>query len=308
MVPTLGRMREHGTVVFTKRAALIATGAVAVAAVATVVVVLSVRPPAAPAASTSTPTVTRTASPTPTPTPTGPAADTAVYDTSALPRDDVFAVIPALAVDADPQGAFTGLGARAIAAAVPVFAAPGTPPVAALYRDASYGGETVPVIDREQNWVQVLLTGRQALPSAGDPAQVTGWLRVADVQLAPLPDEVVVSLTDRTIDIVRAGQAQRIATDFASGAAQTPTPTGRAFVMMVRAVPGFSYTRGHPIVYLSVQSPALDGFDGANVAVAAFHYHDDHSGDISNGCIRLDAAAIDALAVVPPGTPVVIRR
>jgi len=41
--------------------------------------------------------------------------------------------------------------------------------------------------------------------------------------------------------------------------------------------------------------------------VTAFHYHDSHSGQISNGCLRLDAAAIDRLAQLPAGTPVFIR-
>ncbi len=77
---------------------------------------------------------------------------------------------------------------------------------------------------------------------------------------------------------------------------------------MTKAVaPQFTYTRGNPIVYLSVQSPTLDGFDGANVAITAFHYHDWRSGQISNGCIRLDAAPIAKLAELPLGTPVYIR-
>ena len=82
---------------------------------------------------------------------------------------------------------------------------------------------------------------------------------------------------------------------------------GRAFIMLTRVVPEFQYTRGHPLVYLSVQSPTLDGFGGAAVAVTAFHYHDQRSGAISNGCIRVDPAAIDQLAQLPLGTPVIVR-
>jgi hypothetical protein len=59
-------------------------------------------------------------------------------------------------------------------------------------------------------------------------------------------------------------------------------------------------------VYLGVQSPTLAGFSGAAVAVTAFHYHDARSGPISNGCLRLDAAAIDRLAQLPLGTPVIV--
>jgi hypothetical protein len=77
--------------------------------------------------------------------------------------------------------------------------------------------------------------------------------------------------------------------------------------MMTRTV-DLAYTRGVPIVYLSVQSPTLDGFDGQAVAVTAFHYHDVRSGAISNGCIRLDADAMRRLAELPAGTPVHVRE
>jgi len=116
-----------------------------------------------------------------------------------------------------------------------------------------------------------------------------------------------VSISARTIDIVRAGVPQRVATDFGWGTAETPTPLGRTFIMTSAVVPGYEYTRGHPIVYLGVQSPTMDGFGGAEVAVTAFHYHDDRSGAISNGCIRVDSGAIARLAELPLGTPVVIR-
>ena len=70
--------------------------------------------------------------------------------------------------------------------------------------------------------------------------------------------------------------------------------------------PSFGYTRGHPLVYLGVQSPTLDGFGGAAVAVTAFHYHDARSGAISNGCLRLGPEAIDRLAQLPLGTAVYV--
>ncbi|HWV49835.1 MAG TPA: L,D-transpeptidase, partial [Microbacterium sp.] len=170
-----------------------------------------------------------------------------------------------------------------------------------------YGGTTVPVIERQQHWVRVLLTGRQSLPSAGDSGQVTGWLRAQDVEFGTTDSRIEVDLSDRTVDIVSAAGTERVATDFASGREDTPTPIGRSFVMLVETV-SFAYTRGHPMVYLSVQSPTIDDFDESDAAVTAFHYHDDRTGAISNGCIRLDPAAIDRLALLPVGTPVIIRE
>ncbi|MFG6493593.1 L,D-transpeptidase [Microbacterium sp. P03] len=288
--------------------------AFAAAVVVVIALVVALIPRSAPASApmeTATPASTATPSaeptPTPTPTPTGPPANTAVYDLGTLPKIDVFTVLAALPVDADPFGAFAGFTARAVAVGAPVFADPSGQPVGYLPRDDPYDGTTVPVITRDANWVQVLLTGREAVPSQGNPSQVTGWLRVADVELAPVVTSVEVSLSARTIDIVTNGVPERIADDFGSGADATPTPTGRAFLMMTRVEPSFWYTRGHPLVYLSVQSRTLDGFGGADVAVTAFHYHDDRSGSISNGCIRVDPGAITRLAELPVGTPVVIR-
>ena len=216
-------------------------------------------------------------------------------------------MIPGLPVDDD---AFTApLGEHAVARGIgaPVWADPAGEPVAYLPHEFPYDGTAVPVVAEQEHWVKVLLTGRQAVPSQGDPAQVAGWMRRSDVDLAPTDASVVVSISGRTIDIVRGGVAERVATDFGWGADRTPTPLGRAFIMTTRVVPEYAYTRGHPIVYLSVQSPTLDGFGGAEVAVAAFHYHDDRSGPISNGCLRVDPTAITELAELPLGTPVIIN-
>lgn len=282
-------------------ATLVAVGGIAVW-------VAAEQPDGAAPAATPAPIASALPTASATPTPSGFPANTAGYDLSGLPQVDVYAVIGALPVDADPGGSFTGELARANAERIPVFADPTGEPVAALPRDHFYDGTTVPVIQRQEHWVQVLLTGRSALPSTGDPGQITGWLRVQDVELTATDATIEVDLAARTIDIAhRDGTRERVADDYGWGAEETPTPTGRSFVMMVRTEPSLTYTRGHPLVYLSVQSPTLDGFGGAPVAVTAFHYHDARSGAISNGCLRLGPEAIDRLAQLPVGTPVVIR-
>lgn len=259
---------------------------------------------------TVTPTVTEESTPTPTPsaTPTGFAANTKSYDVTTLPQVSVFAVMKELPVDDESTLTFEGETALATGIGAPVFADPEGEPVAYIPREFPYDGTTLPVIERQTNWVRVLLTGRQALPSEGDASQVSGWLRVQDVELAPTNVVVNVDISDRTLEIVRDGEVELVANDFGWGLDATPTPVGRTFIMTTRVVEEFWYTRGHPIVYLAVQSPTLDGFGGAEVAITAFHYHDQHSGSISNGCIRLDADAIDTLAELPAGTPVVIQQ
>jgi lipoprotein-anchoring transpeptidase ErfK/SrfK len=270
------------------------------------------RPAGEPASApviTPTPTVTPTPTPTltPTPTPAGFPANTAAYDVTSRPQVNVSAVIPDLPIDDDAFGTFTGDEAVARGIGAPVFADPLGKPVAYLPSEFPYDGTTVPVVERQDHWVKVLLTGRHAVPSRGDSAQVAGWLRMQDVELSASDVYVDVSISHRAIDIVRNGVRERIANDFAWGRPDTPTPLGRAFIMTRAVAPEFAYTRGHPIIYLSVQSPTLDGFNGADVAITAFHYHDWHSGQISNGCIRLTPEPIAKLAGLPFGTPVYIR-
>ena len=116
-----------------------------------------------------------------------------------------------------------------------------------------------------------------------------------------------VHLAAHTIDIVSATGIERVASGFAWGKPSTPTPVGRTFVMLTKVEPAFAYTEGHPLVYLGVQSPAMAGFDGGEVAVTAFHYYRERSGATSFGCIYLDGPATDRLAQLAAGTPVIIH-
>ena len=290
------------------------TALAAVGGVALVIAALTLGPDA-------TATATRTALPTglttstgsagaqPSITPTverGAPANTTAYDTASLPQIDVWTVNPALPVDDDPFGAVTGELAQPVSAA-PIFADPTGQPIGYLPREAAYGGTIVPVVVHDSHWVKVLLAGRQGLPPEGSAAQAVGWLRVADVELTRAESFVEVHLEARTIDIVTAAGRERVASDFAWGKPSTPTPVGRTFVMLTRVVPEFTYTMGHPLVYLGVQSPTLAGFDGGEVAVTAFHYYRERSGPNSFGCIYLDGAATDRLAQLPAGTPVLVQ-
>ncbi|MEV8272990.1 L,D-transpeptidase [Microbacterium sp. NPDC077184] len=305
---------DHATSVPSRRRWLWVVGGIATLTVAVGMALavsgLTAAPDAGP---TSAPTAAATPAPVPTPTPTpSPTvaefpANTVVYDSAELAQVDVFAVNAGLPVDDDPYAVPNEVIATPRAGGAPVFADPTAEPIGFLPATLPFDGTSVPVVERQEHWLKVLLVGRQALPSQGTAAQVAGWIRAADVDVVPSDAHVEVAIGARTIDIVRGGQRQTIATDFAWGTDATPTPLGRSYIMTTRVVPEFGYTRGHPIVYLSVQSPTLDGFGGADAAVTAFHYHDERSGAISNGCVRVDPAAIAALAELPEGTPVLIN-
>ena len=300
-----GRSRRRAVVVVSA----VVAGAAVIAAVAIALALSGQEDTVAEPDPTPTSSPTRSPEPTPepTPTPTGFPENTTSYDLTSLQLVEVFEVNAALPVDDEPYGETAGVSAQPLEAGAPVFADPEGEPVAYLPRTQHFEGTVVPVVEEQEHWVRVLLVGRQSVPSVGDPGQVTGWLRTSDVELTDNPFHVEVSLSQRTIDVVTDDGSERVAEDFASGAAATPTPVGRSFIMMTRTA-SLAYTRGLPLVYLSVQSPTLDGFDGQSVAVTAFHYHDARSGAISNGCIRLDEAAISRLAELPAGTPVFVRE
>ncbi|KDA06151.1 ErfK/YbiS/YcfS/YnhG family protein [Microbacterium sp. CH12i] len=248
-----------------------------------------------------------TPSPTPIPTPAGFPENTEIYDLASLPIVDVFSVNNALPIDDDPYGATASLVAVPGVAGAAVFADPQGAPVAYLPQTQQYEGTIVPVIEKQDHWIKVLLVGRSGLPPEANPAQTVGWMRISDVTLSPNDPHIEVSLSQRTIDIVSAGNRERVASDFASGADGTPTPLGRSFIMTTRTSDD-SYTRGFPLVYLSAQSPTLADFGGSAAAVTAFHYHDDRSGAISNGCLRVDSDVIERLAQLTPGTTVYISE
>lgn len=292
-----------------RRGAWIAGAAAAVVVAAVIVAAFAWPRGDTIADATPTPSASSTPSPTPTaaPTPTGPPPNDREYDAEGLPTVDVHAVLPELPVDDAPGEPTLGLTATPRSEGAPVFADPAAEPVAWLLPEQRYGGTAVPVVERHGAWMKVLLVGRQAVAGEGDPSQLGGWVRTADVAIAENDTRVEVDLAARTVDLVTGegddAARETIATDFAWGAEATPTPLGRSFVMLTEQV-SFPYTRGHEMVYLSVQSPTLAGFGGQSVAVTAFHYHDVRSGAISNGCLRVSAEVIDRLAALPAGTPV----
>ena len=137
------------------------------------------------------------------------AANTTAYDASTLPQVDVFAVIAGAARRRRPVRRVHGreaLAARQRALRCsPIRRASRSRYLPRDLQLRRHDGS-----DRREassTGCSVLLVGRQAVPSQGNPAQVTGWLRAQDVEIAPVDAVVEVSISARTIDIVRGGSA-----------------------------------------------------------------------------------------------------
>jgi lipoprotein-anchoring transpeptidase ErfK/SrfK len=162
--------------------------------------------------------------------------------------------------------------------------------VTQAYRDAA--GDT---------WLKVLLPRR--------PNQSTGWIRRDQVRLRPVDYEVEVSLSARTVRLLRDGRTQRT-WPAGIGRAFTPTPTGRFYVTVKLRPPQISTVYGAWALGLSGYSEVLEQFGTGDGQIALHGTADpsDLGNQVSNGCVRLDNQAITTLAeTLPLGTPVTIR-
>jgi lipoprotein-anchoring transpeptidase ErfK/SrfK len=165
------------------------------------------------------------------------------------------------------------------------------------------------VVQRQGDWLEVRLPVR--------PNGTTGWLRARDVTVTTTTRSVQISLTERRLRVVDAGQ---VLMDVPAGIGRpaTPTPTGEFTVTDI--VPSADPAGGYGPVALALDgySEVMDSFAGENggdtpdatVPVLAIHGTNQPSSvgaARSNGCPRLDNRdVLELAAMVPAGTPVQI--
>jgi lipoprotein-anchoring transpeptidase ErfK/SrfK len=180
----------------------------------------------------------------------------------------------------------------------PVSAQPGGPP-AAILPSLQLGGPTwVPVVETKPGWQRVLLPSR--------PNRTTGWIADGGTLKSAHSSYVVrVDTSDRRLAIQHAGRWIGSWT-VAVGAAKTPTPVGRTFMLASLAPAKATYS---PLILpVGAHSETLDTFGGGPGTVA-FHGWPDRSvfgKAVTHGCVRVPPDALSALSKVPLGTPVII--
>lgn len=216
-------------------------------------------------------------------------------DFSKLASSTTHATISAAPQDSKPFATTEGLVVHPRAETA-VYAAPDAEPFAKI-GPRQFGPTWLPVIEKADGWVRVLLPSR--------PNRSTGWLPDRDLERAYSPYAIRVHTGSRTIELIHKGRSQGV-WKVAVGARKTPTPAGRTFVLGSITDDRQAYS---PVILpLGSHSPTLDTFGGGpgTVAIHGWPRANVFGAAVSHGCIRVPSAALDRLRRIPLGTLVLI--
>ncbi len=215
-----------------------------------------------------------------------------------LPAATTDTTTPAAPRDPAPFAPETGIVLHPEAARV-VYTRPGGPPTARLPVTEAGSPTWVPVVESQPGWDRVLLPTR--------PNRSTGWIYLGGggLQTAVSTYQVQVSLSAHRLTILNSGRSLGSWT-VADGAAGTPTPAGRTFVLASLAPPHPTYS---PLILpLGTHSNTLSTYGGGPGTVGLHGWPDPavFGHGVSHGCVRVPPAALRALRQVPLGSPVMI--
>jgi lipoprotein-anchoring transpeptidase ErfK/SrfK len=215
-----------------------------------------------------------------------------------LPQATTYATIPAAPIDPARFAATNGLVVHPLAAQI-VYAGPGKAPIAVLPATELGAPTWVPVVRTGAGWDQVLLPSR--------PDHITGWIYTAGTKLDTRHTSYLlrVDLGAHRLSIYNDGKLLGEWT-VAIGAPGTPTPTGRTFLLALLAPPDPTYSP--LIVPLGTHSNALSTYGGGPGTVGIHGWPDSSvfGQSVSNGCVRVPAAALQLVSTIPLGSLVVI--
>ena len=220
-----------------------------------------------------------------------------------LAQATTFTTIPAASPDPDPFATTDGTVVRPLTPQV-VYVAPGGKPIAVLPTTELGGPTWVPVVQSSPGWYRVLLPSR--------PDRMTGWIyadgtAASQLMIRQSPYLIQIEVGARKLSVEDNGASLGTWT-VAVGAPQTPTPTGRTFLLALLAPtdPTFS-----PLILpLGTHSNALSTYGGGpgTVGVHGWPNPSIFGEAVSNGCVRVPAAALRLLSRIPIGTLVMITQ
>jgi len=158
----------------------------------------------------------------------------------------------------------------------------------------------VPIVAKQSGWVAVLL------PSVN---RTIGWLAPGGWAVVPMTGQVVVHVSTHQLSYYQSGTLQGTWT-VAVGAAKTPTPLGRTFVLGRSHLSGSVYA-GLDVLALGAvpddPSAVATGLSGAHMGIHSWYQSSVFGKDISNGCVRIPKDAQQLLlAHLTAGNEVVV--
>lgn len=182
-----------------------------------------------------------------------------------------------------------------------VYDAPGGEPLAYLPSSISGVEITVPVVEKRDGWIAVLL------PSVN---RRVGWVpEKAKYDTETLTDQLVVTLSDHSLTWLKDG-VKKASWTVATGASRTPTPLGRTFVMGRTTTEGAVYAGEDALVLGAVpddKDNLAEALKNGHTAIHAWYRPSAFGHSVSNGCVRIPKAAQQTLLdAIPAGTPVVV--
>jgi lipoprotein-anchoring transpeptidase ErfK/SrfK len=220
-----------------------------------------------------------------------------------LPRATTFTSIAAAPLDQAPFALTGGLVVHPLAAQV-LYAGPGKQPIAVLPATELGAPTWVPVVQTSQGWDRVLLPSR--------PNRATGWIFTGGsagsrLEVRSTAYLIRIQTGARKLSVDDGGRSLGTWT-VAVGASGTPTPTGRTFLLALLAPPHPTYS---PLILpLGFHSNVFSTFGGGPGTVGLHGWPDSsvfgHA--ISNGCVRVPAAALRVLSGIPLGSLVLITQ
>jgi lipoprotein-anchoring transpeptidase ErfK/SrfK len=182
-----------------------------------------------------------------------------------------------------------------------VYDAPGGTPRAFLPPSISGLPVVVPIVGRRPGWVGVLL------PTAN---RRIGWLPDAGWTARHLPDQLIVDLGSHELTWLHDGR-RRAGWKVATGAADTPTPVGRTFVLGRTPTGSPIYTGQDALVLGAIpedRNALAASLRDGHTAIHGWYRPSAFGHSVSNGCVRVPKSAQRTLlAAIPAGTVVHVR-
>ena len=218
-----------------------------------------------------------------------------------MPVLDYFTATPAeFPADPDPMSPEPLAQGLRPTRKVAVHTSPGGTPLAYAAPTISGVPLVMPIVAEQQGWRAVLL------PSAN---RTIGWVPPTGWTTVTLRDQIIVRLSTHELTWVRDGRTQHTWT-VALGAASTPTPRGRTFVLARTSDPSSVYAGVGILALGSIpeQARTVTGSRvDAHTGIHAWYDPSVFGKNVSNGCVRMPKEAQELLvAEVAAGTMVLI--